>query len=70
MLDSLPVIKNWVVWKVGDGKRIIVGRDPFLGCILKFKFSNELLEQLHSLQIYSLAHMSYQSLLNISSSVD
>ena len=44
MLDAFPVIRNWVSWKVGDGKRIIVGRDPFVGCGESFKFSNELLE--------------------------
>jgi hypothetical protein len=30
LLSALPMIKNWIAWKVGSGVRVLVGMDPHI----------------------------------------
>jgi hypothetical protein len=39
------MVGNWIVWKIGDGSRVRVGEDPWLGVGDNFR----LLEPLHQL---------------------
>jgi len=61
LLDVVFVVKSWVIWKVGDGNRAIVGRDPFVGCVGNYKLSHELMVHLQSLNIHTLTHISSKS---------
>jgi len=48
-----------------DGKRVTLGRDPFVGGGSDYKFSEYLMSHLHSLQIYNMADITYCSSFNI-----
>lgn len=32
-MDSFPIIRNWLDWKVGDSKQVKLGLDPLVGGI-------------------------------------
>jgi len=31
LLNSFPIIGNWLIWKVGIGSKVFIGRDPWIG---------------------------------------
>ena len=53
-LHSLPIIKEWLNWKVGRGIQIFVGIDPLIGLMGNYKLAAPLLHQLHSENIVKL----------------
>jgi hypothetical protein len=61
----MPLVKNWLAWSIGNGSRVLVGQDPFVGCSESYKLSEDLLQHLKSLEVYSLAHIENSSHLNI-----
>jgi hypothetical protein len=69
-LDSLPLLKNWLAWSIGNGKSVFIGQDPFIGCGSSYKLSPDLLAHLSSMQIYTIAHISHSSQYNLSGSHD
>lgn len=46
LMTSYPHIFNWLAWKVGDGRQVILGKDPFIGGDKVYKFSSELRQAL------------------------
>jgi hypothetical protein len=69
-LSTLSLLKKWLVWSVGLGVRVLVGQDPFVGVGTTYKLSNGLLQHIHSLKIFSLAHACHSSQLNLHGSQD
>lgn len=51
----LPIVKNWVAWKVGSGLRVLLGLVPFIGVGSGYRLSDGLLVHLHCQGLYSLA---------------
>ena len=43
LLSSLPWLKKWLAWKVGDGKQVILGKDHFIGCGGAYRLSYALI---------------------------
>jgi hypothetical protein len=54
-MDSLPIIKRCLAWEIGSRIRIVLGRNPFIGCNSKYKISISLLQVLNNSNIFSLA---------------
>jgi hypothetical protein len=52
---SLPIIKRWLAWEIGSGNRVVLGRDPFIGCNSNFKLSTPLIQFLNNSSIYTIA---------------
>ena len=46
VIKSFVVIGENLVWKVGDGKRVSVGEDPWLGCNGGYRLSEPLVASL------------------------
>jgi hypothetical protein len=40
LVDSFPLIGNWLVWKIGNEKRIRIGEDPWEGSEGNFNLSS------------------------------
>jgi hypothetical protein len=40
---SLPVISDWLAWKIGNGKAVRLGVDPMVGCHNFYKLSTNLI---------------------------
>ena len=55
LLKAMPILKQWLAWRPGDGWRIRVGRDPILGMNGSFRLSDTLLIHLLDKRIYFLA---------------
>ena len=55
LLKALPILKQWLVWRPGNGWNIRVGRDPILGLNGSFRLSAPLLDKLLGNRIYFLA---------------
>lgn len=53
-VDAFSVIEQGLAWKVGDGRQIRIGRDPWIGCNEAFALSPGLLRHLGSKNITSL----------------
>eukprot|EP00253_Pinus_taeda_P034952 PITA_34952 len=53
-LEAFSVIEQGLAWKVGDGKNVRIGRDPWVGCNESFALSPGLLRQLGSRGIFTL----------------
>jgi hypothetical protein len=54
-MGSLHIIKQWLAWKIGCGKQVIIGKDPFIGDNASYKLSTSLIQHLNSRYIYTLA---------------
>jgi hypothetical protein len=54
-MGSLSIIKRWLAWEIGSGTRVVLGRDPFIGCNPNFKLTTSLLQVLNNSNIHSLA---------------
>jgi hypothetical protein len=37
LVEAFPLVGYSVVWKIGDGKKVMVGEDPSLGAINSFR---------------------------------
>jgi hypothetical protein len=44
MMESYPMIGNWLCWKIGNGKNVRVGEDPWIGLGEGYKLSEALVE--------------------------
>ena len=51
---AFPLVGNWLAWLVGNGRKIRVGEDPWLGVGERYKISEGLVSKLRSLGIYNL----------------
>eukprot|EP00253_Pinus_taeda_P004658 PITA_04658 len=54
MVEAFSVIEQGLAWKVGDGRQIRIGKDPWVGCNEAFSLSLGLLRHLDSKGISSL----------------
>lgn len=45
---------KWLVWKMGDGKKVILGKDPLISGGCAYKLSTELIQWLYSKGLYYL----------------
>jgi hypothetical protein len=55
---SFPIIKRWLAWEIGSGNRVVLGRNPFIGCNSNYKLSTPLIQVLNSSNIYTIAQAS------------
>eukprot|EP00253_Pinus_taeda_P014363 PITA_14363 len=53
-IEGFSVIEQGLAWKVGDGKNVQIGRDPWVGCNESFSLSPGLLRHLESKGIFTL----------------
>jgi hypothetical protein len=51
---TFPLIDEWMVWQVGNGKSVRIGEDPWVCSGDGFKLSDDLVGDLHDQVIYSL----------------
>jgi hypothetical protein len=58
-MGSLHIVKRWLLWSVGNGTKVQIGHDPFIGCDHMYKLSDALVRHLNDLQVYSLAHITH-----------
>ena len=54
MIKSFVVIEENLVWKVGDGRGVQVGMDPWLGCNGRFRLTDPLVDSLRQQDVYFL----------------
>jgi hypothetical protein len=54
LVEAFPLVGDWVVWKIGDGKKVRVGEDPWLGAGNYFRLSPPLIQSLRNNNIHSL----------------
>ena len=57
-VEAFPLVGNWVAWQVGDGRRIRIGQDPWVGSGDNFRFLVTLISQLKEKGISTLADAS------------
>eukprot|EP00253_Pinus_taeda_P002680 PITA_02680 len=53
-VEAFSVIEQGLAWKVGDGKHVRIGRDPWVGCNEAFAISPGLLRHMDSKGIFTL----------------
>eukprot|EP00253_Pinus_taeda_P016622 PITA_16622 len=53
-IEGFSVIEQGLAWKVGDGRNVKIGRDPWVGCNESFSLSPGMLAQLDSRGIFTL----------------
>jgi hypothetical protein len=54
LVTSFPLIGPWTIWKVGNGKKVRIGEDPWLGAGEAFYHLDSLVWSLHGVDILSL----------------
>jgi hypothetical protein len=54
LVAAFPLVGLWTMWRVGNGRSIRLGEDPWLGSKNDFRFSESLLQATHSADIFSL----------------
>ena len=58
---EFPLIRNWVAWKIGNGRSIHIGWDPWVGSGENFRLTNHLITQLVDRGVRMLADASSQT---------
>eukprot|EP00253_Pinus_taeda_P024113 PITA_24113 len=53
-VEAFTVIEKGIAWKVGDGKNVRIGRDPWVGCNQSYALSPGILRHLDHKGIYTL----------------
>ena len=53
--SSFSILGNWLVWKVGRGERIRIGKVPWVDSGNEYKLSKTIINILHNEGIFSLA---------------
>jgi hypothetical protein len=48
LVKAYDILGHWVVWKIGRGTKLIVGKDPWIGCSGNYNLSEPLR---HALQV-------------------
>jgi len=66
----VPWSKKWLAWSIDIGTKVLIGLDPFVGNNPSFKLSTRLIQHLHSLKVYTLAHINHTSPYNVLGSRD
>ena len=56
-LDSIKIIKQGILWHVGNGEKIRLGQDPWVGCNEGYALSREIINHLKSRGVYSLSQI-------------
>jgi hypothetical protein len=69
-MDYLHLMKRWLAWSVANGTMVQIVHDPLIGFDHMYKLSNARIQHLNDLHVYSLAHITYTSSLNSSSTQD
>ena len=57
-VEAFPLVGNWVAWKVGDGGRIRIGQDPWVGSGDNYRLPDNLVSLLKDKGITLLAYAS------------
>ena len=56
MILAYPLVENWIAWKIGDGRQVRVGEDPWAGSGENYRLSPCLLHLLRTQRVYTLAN--------------
>jgi hypothetical protein len=43
LVEAFPLVGNWTVWRIGNGEKVRLGEDPWLGAGNNYKLSPPLL---------------------------
>jgi hypothetical protein len=54
MMEAFPLISEGLAWKIGNGKEVWVGEDPWEGSRMRYHLSDGLIEVLHTRGIFSI----------------
>lgn len=53
-VESFKVIEQGLAWKIGNGRNLKIGLDPWIGCNEKYALSPGLIKHLESKSIFTL----------------
>ena len=54
LIATFDAIDEWIIWKVGNGRRLKIGQEPWIGCYVAHKIS---LHMISSLRDQGLLHL-------------
>jgi hypothetical protein len=54
MMDAYHLIGDFLCWKIGNGSKVRIGEDPWIGGGGGFKLLNSLIEDIHLKGVFSL----------------
>jgi len=44
MILSFPLVGRWLIWKVDGGNKVILGGDPWVGCMVSYRMYENLVQ--------------------------
>jgi hypothetical protein len=53
-VDSFPLVGKWIVWRIGNGRKICIGEEPWVRADEDYKLSKEVRKFLARKFVFSL----------------
>lgn len=47
ILNAFPLIEKWLIWKIRNGSKFLLGKDPWIGCNENHVLSDNLVHALN-----------------------
>jgi hypothetical protein len=58
LLKYFPLLGNWTTWKIGNGKKVKIKDDPWIGCVGYFKLTEAMKRSLMDQGVLNISDIS------------
>lgn len=55
LIQSFPLLSNWLAWRIGNGDKVRIGADPWIGCAALYRLPVAMIETLHNKGVFTIA---------------
>jgi hypothetical protein len=61
IINSFHIIGDWLIWKIGDDSKVLIGKDPWIGCANNHLLPEELVISLNQRGFFYLNQIGHRN---------